>query len=68
MVEAEYDKLINYSNYEFSINIINSNGILADNGRINTVPNNVKSVLYELVITNKTTSATKSIILSSMIG
>ena len=68
MVEAEYSMLTNYSNYEFSLNVINSNGILADNGRINNLPNTAKSVLYELVITNKSNGVKQSIVLSSLIN
>ena len=67
MVEAEYAKLTNYSNYEFTLNVVNSSGILATNGRINNLPTSAKSVLYEIVITNKTTGATSSVMLSSLV-
>lgn len=67
LVKSEYDKLMNYSNYTYSISSVNAYNAINSNGRVTSIPSSTRSLVYEVTVTNNSTSETESVVLASMI-
>lgn len=66
LVKAEYHLLSNFNNYEITINNIDNNEVLQNNGRVNSTEEGL-AINYEVVTINKNTNEEERVILSSIV-